>query len=123
MLQFTGFKVELVQFRDLVSKQVQACGIGLGLVSSLFDFFRQGLPIQRQCCHLGDQAVRICRRIEQRPLIAPAQQGLMGVLAVNIHQQCADGCAVCEGGRGAVDESLGTAISANDPPQNTFVVG
>jgi hypothetical protein len=60
--------------------------------------------------------------VEQLALGIGAQQRLMGVLAVNIHQPFAQISQLGARGRAAVDEGARTALAHDQPPYHTGVV-
>ena len=67
----------------------------------------------------GDQRLMTGVIIQQLPLRLAPQQGLMFVLAVNVHQPLAQITQGLRGLRRPVDVAAGTPIAGDHPPQLT----
>ncbi len=71
--------------------------------------------------HLGGQLGGAGKLVQQALLLGFLQQGLVGVLTVDIDQHVAQGLQVGQRGGAAVDIAPGAALLGDDPAQQAFV--
>jgi heat-inducible transcriptional repressor len=79
-------------------------------------------PFAGQTAHLGQRSGMVAEGIEQVELVAPRQQRLVFVLAVDFDQQLAERGELAEGRRAAVDPGPRAAIGAHHPAQLALAV-
>ena len=81
-----------------------------------------GGPALGQLAHAGQQRLVAAEGVQQGQLLAAVEQGLVFVLAVDLHQPAAQFGQLAQGGGAAVDPGARAAVGADDAAQLAAVL-
>ncbi|MNV03625.1 hypothetical protein D3C71_939020 [compost metagenome] len=114
-------QVFALQFTQLVFQEADAI-THIALARQRFGFVDQRLPAGGSLADLAALGLVAGEGIQQRQLRGPRQQGLLFVLAVDLHQGASQFGQLGQGDRAAVDPGTRAAVGADDPAQLALVL-
>ena len=122
-LELAGLQLETAQLLDLVTQEValaRALGRGAPEPGRRRPRALPGLPSGAK---LRQALPRACEVVQDLALGIAAQERLMGVLAVDLHEELADVAQALHGDRPPVDEGPRAAVAADGPAQHAGPLG
>ena len=119
---FFGVEGKVLQFLELPGEEFALAGGGGGIELCIASQFADALPFAPAGGDSGAKWRGTGMRVQQLPLGVCAQQGMMGMLPVNVGEPVPGDPQLCQRHRNTVDPGFATSIRVDHPAQNHGVV-